>query len=50
VGRSTGVILEDYDKGVISQELVDVVLAAARERRIPVGLDPKDTHELDFSA
>lgn len=49
VRRSTGVILEDYDKGVISQEVVDVVLATARERRIPVGLDPKDTHELDFS-
>ncbi len=47
VARSSGVILEDYNKGLITQPVVDTVLAAARRRGIPVGLDPKDNEELD---
>lgn len=42
----TGVVLEDYGKGVIRQDIVDVVLAETRRRRIPVGFDPKENHEL----
>ncbi|MFH0879800.1 MAG: D-glycero-beta-D-manno-heptose-7-phosphate kinase [Lentisphaerota bacterium] len=49
VMKSTGVIIEDYDKGVIVQEVVDAILSAARQARIPVGLDPKDTHELNLA-
>lgn len=47
IGRVHGVIIEDYGKGVISQPVVDAVLAAARARGIPVGYDPKDDHALD---
>lgn len=42
----TGVILEDYGKGALAQSVVDTVLAAARRRGIPVGLDPKPGHAL----
>jgi len=43
-----GIIIEDYGKGVVSQETVDAVLAVALPARIPVGLDPKDNHALAF--
>ncbi len=46
VRRATGVIIEDYGKGVISQEVVDVVLGIAGEKGIPCGLDPKENHDL----
>ncbi|MFH0953944.1 MAG: PfkB family carbohydrate kinase [Verrucomicrobiota bacterium] len=47
VGKATGVIIEDYGKGVIQQPVVDAVLQAAREAGIPSGLDPKENHELN---
>lgn len=47
IERVDGVVLEDYGKGVLTQEVVDAVLAAAKVRRIPVGLDPKDNHALN---
>ena len=43
----SGVIIEDYGKGVVSQAAVDLVMAAARDRKIPVGLDPKERQELN---
>ena len=46
IRKATGVIIEDYGKGVISQEVVDVVLKAAAASGIPAGLDPKDNHDL----
>ncbi len=46
IGRATGVIIEDYGKGVIRQPLVDAVVEAAGEAGVPVGYDPKDDHEL----
>jgi D-glycero-beta-D-manno-heptose-7-phosphate kinase len=46
--KADGVILEDYGKGVIDQHVVDLVLSKARQRRIPVGLDPKEGHELQL--
>lgn len=46
VRQATGVVLEDYGKGVICQEIVDAVLEEAKGRGIPVGLDPKENHEL----
>ena len=42
VKKSTGVILEDYGKGVLHQRVTDAALTAARAADIPSGLDPKD--------
>jgi D-beta-D-heptose 7-phosphate kinase/D-beta-D-heptose 1-phosphate adenosyltransferase len=42
----TGVVIEDYSKGIVRQEVVDTVLGAARRKGIPVGLDPKDNLDL----
>ena len=42
------VVIEDYGKGVVDQSLVNMVLAAARERGIPAGFDPKNNHTLDI--
>lgn len=41
-----GVVIEDYGKGVVTQDIVDATIHAARERGIPVGYDPKDDHPL----
>lgn len=46
---ANGVIIEDYGKGTVSQELVDSVLSSTRKPAIPVGFDPKDNHELKIS-
>jgi len=46
---STGVILEDYGKGVISQGLVDRVLQKAAASSLVSGLDPKENHSLSAS-
>jgi len=47
IRRSTGVIIEDYGKGVVRQAVVDVVLEAAGKKSIPVGFDPKDNCDLN---
>jgi D-beta-D-heptose 7-phosphate kinase/D-beta-D-heptose 1-phosphate adenosyltransferase len=49
IAISTGVVIEDYSKGIVRQEVVDTVLAAAKRKGIPVGLDPKDNLNLDIS-
>jgi D-glycero-beta-D-manno-heptose-7-phosphate kinase len=38
------VILEDYDKGFLSTPLIERVMQVARERGIPVLVDPKHRH------
>ncbi|MBU0679655.1 MAG: D-glycero-beta-D-manno-heptose-7-phosphate kinase [Verrucomicrobia bacterium] len=48
IKRATGVIIEDYGKGVVQQQVVDSVLSAAREAGVPTGFDPKDNHELSI--
>ncbi|NLE67118.1 MAG: carbohydrate kinase [Lentisphaerae bacterium] len=48
VRRCTGVIIEDYGKGLVNQAIVDAVLSEARHRGVPVGLDPKDNIHLRF--
>lgn len=35
------VILSDYDKGVLSQDVLEVVMVSAKERNTPVMVDPK---------
>lgn len=43
----TGVVLEDYGKGVLQQDVVSRVLRYSKAAGIPSGYDPKDNHELD---
>ena len=42
-----GVVIEDYGKGAVTQDVVDLVLETAAKRNMPVGLDPKEGHDLD---
>lgn len=46
LARADGVIIEDYGKQAITQEVVDLILEKTGRRKIPVGLDPKDGHEI----
>ena len=47
--KADGVVIEDYGKGAVTQAVVDLVREAAVKRGIPVGLDPKEGRDLDFS-
>ena len=38
------ILIEDYDKGTLSPAVIDGVLHMAREREIPVSVDPKFRH------
>ncbi len=42
------IIFQDYDKGVINQQLIDYVVAAAEELNIPVVVDPKQKNFLNY--
>ena len=44
-----GIIIEDYNKGVVTRRLIGDVSAIARSRKIPVTVDPKFDHFLDFT-
>jgi D-beta-D-heptose 7-phosphate kinase/D-beta-D-heptose 1-phosphate adenosyltransferase len=46
VAQADGVIIEDYGKGSVQQEVVNTVIKAADIKGIPVGYDPKDDHIL----
>jgi D-glycero-beta-D-manno-heptose-7-phosphate kinase len=46
---AAALIVGDYGKGVVSQELLDEVRARCRERGIWISLDPKPVHSLDLS-
>jgi D-beta-D-heptose 7-phosphate kinase/D-beta-D-heptose 1-phosphate adenosyltransferase len=43
-----GVVIEDYSKGIVCQDVMDAVLGAAKKKGIPVGLDPKDNLDLQI--
>ena len=45
-----GIVLEDYDKGLLSPTLISTVIAFAAEQKIPVFVDPKRRHFFDFTA
>ena len=45
-GKVSGIIIEDYHKGVVNQAVVDAVMEAARRTGAPVGLDPKRNVDL----
>ena len=42
------IIFQDYDKGVISPELIDHVVARATEKGIPVAVDPKQRNFMEY--
>ena len=48
IGVSDAVILSDYAKGVITQEVIDLVIRIAGSRRIIVAADPKPAHPLVY--
>jgi D-beta-D-heptose 7-phosphate kinase/D-beta-D-heptose 1-phosphate adenosyltransferase len=42
------IVLEDYDKGVLTPGVIDTALDIARRRELPVVVDPKARHFFDF--
>lgn len=42
------IIFQDYDKGVIDKEVIEKVIAAAREKGIPVAVDPKKNNFMHY--
>lgn len=42
----TGVIIADYAKGAVAQDLVGTIVRAAQRRNLPVALDPKEDDAL----
>jgi rfaE bifunctional protein kinase chain/domain len=42
------VVLEDYNKGVLVDDVIDAALAAGREQRIPTVVDPKQLRFFQF--
>lgn len=44
LGKAQAVVVSDYDKGVVSRNLLEAVLPAAREAGVPTFLDPKVHH------
>ena len=46
VSHVSGVIIEDYAKGTVQQEVVDVVLAAAKKQGVLIAFDPKENSNL----
>lgn len=43
-----GIVFQDYDKGVISSRLIEKVVEIALEHNIPVAVDPKKRHFMDY--
>jgi D-glycero-beta-D-manno-heptose-7-phosphate kinase len=48
VAQADAVIFSDYAKGVISQELLDLAITAARKNKTLIALDPKPSRKLAF--
>ncbi len=42
------VLFEDYNKGLLTRELIEGVTAIAKEQNIPTVVDPKKDHFLDY--
>ena len=49
LGDSAILLLEDYDKGALPPALVTPLIVAARERNVPVIVDPKYRHFFAYS-
>jgi D-beta-D-heptose 7-phosphate kinase/D-beta-D-heptose 1-phosphate adenosyltransferase len=48
VPLTEAVIVSDYGKGVITRATLDAVLGAAKRARVPVCVDPKETHFFNY--
>jgi D-beta-D-heptose 7-phosphate kinase/D-beta-D-heptose 1-phosphate adenosyltransferase len=49
VAEADVLLLEDYDKGVLDPALISDLIAAARDRGIPIVADPKERHFFNFA-
>ena len=49
IPQAEGIIIEDYGKGAVTQDVADLVLQTAAENGVPVALDPKEHHDLVLS-
>jgi D-beta-D-heptose 7-phosphate kinase/D-beta-D-heptose 1-phosphate adenosyltransferase len=49
LNRADAVIVADYAKGVVTQEVLDRVRVACRSRGVWLSLDPKPSHQLELS-
>ena len=43
-----GIILQDYNKGVLTERLIKEVISIANEKNIPIGVDPKKKNFLAY--
>lgn len=43
-----GIILQDYNKGVLTEQLIRHAISVANEKNIPVGVDPKKNNFLAY--
>lgn len=48
LSKCNAIIFEDYDKGVISKDLINHVVVQAIEKKIPVIVDPKKRNFLNY--
>jgi len=44
IDRVDAIVIEDYGKGVITRNLLKTLIPLAIDRRIPVAVDPKESH------
>jgi D-beta-D-heptose 7-phosphate kinase/D-beta-D-heptose 1-phosphate adenosyltransferase len=49
IGGADAIIVADYNKGVVTQELLEGLRVLCRPRGIWLSLDPKPAHQLDVS-
>ncbi len=49
IAAADALILEDYEKGVLTVPLISAVIAAARARNVPIVVDPKTRHYAAFA-
>ena len=43
-----GIILQDYNKGVLTEQLIKEIISIANEKNIPIGVDPKKKNFLAY--
>jgi D-glycero-beta-D-manno-heptose-7-phosphate kinase len=48
IGTLDGIVLEDYNKGVLTKELIEEVIALARANKVAVTVDPKFDNFLEY--
>ncbi|MBI1883878.1 MAG: D-glycero-beta-D-manno-heptose-7-phosphate kinase [Chlamydiae bacterium] len=46
--RADVILIEDYGKGVVNQDFVNRLIHFAKREEIPIGVDPKKGHFLDY--